>query len=63
MKQHPDNIISMIVMTMMMMKKPIIIMRMKLMVFLYLELADLSVKGEGVKEHRADEGDVRRLAA
>ena len=31
--------------------------------FLYLELADLSVKGEGVKEHRADESDVRRLAA
>ena len=36
---------------------------MKMMVFLYLEFADLSVKGEGVKEHRADEGDVRRLAA
>ena len=29
---------------------------------LYLELADLCVKGEGVKEHGADESDVRRLA-
>ena len=29
---------------------------------LHLELADLGVKGEGVKEHGADEGDVGRLA-
>ena len=29
---------------------------------LYLELADLCVKGEGVKEHGANEGDVGRLA-
>ena len=28
----------------------------------HLELADLCVKGEGVKEHRTDEGDVGRLA-
>ena len=28
----------------------------------HLELADLRVKGEGVKEHRTDEGDVGRLA-
>ena len=27
-----------------------------------LELADLGVKGEGVKEHGADESDVGRLA-
>ena len=30
--------------------------------FVHLELADLRVKGEGVKEHRTDEGDVGRLA-
>ena len=29
---------------------------------LHLELADLGVKGEGVKEHGADEGYVGRLA-
>ena len=29
---------------------------------LHLELADLGVKGGGVKEHGADEGDVGRLA-
>ena len=29
---------------------------------LHLELADLGVKGEGVKEHGADEGDVCGLA-
>ena len=30
--------------------------------FVHLELADLRVKGEGVEEHRTDEGDVGRLA-
>ena len=30
--------------------------------FGHLELADLRVKGEGVEEHRTDEGDVGRLA-
>ena len=29
---------------------------------IHLELADLRVKGEGVEEHRTDEGDVGRLA-
>ena len=50
------NLMIMIMTTLMIMVMLMMILRT------HLELADLRVKGEGVKEHRTDEGDVGRLA-
>ena len=50
------NLMIMIMTTLMIMVMLMMILRT------HLELADLRVKGEGVEEHRTDEGDVGRLA-